>query len=160
MIDETVYFISNMSGMYSLYKMKKNGSIPIPLLPEGIALQNPHLIFGKNYDLLPNLDKIVVLIDNNGDELYQPCFIPMDGGIPESIFGEKFAGMQVMYYYGDIEKNQIYIGVDTRKEPGRELYRYDFASKELKSFGKTPFGRFMVGLSNDRNKILYGEAYG
>ncbi|MCE7737295.1 MAG: prolyl oligopeptidase family serine peptidase [Candidatus Heimdallarchaeota archaeon] len=158
--DDLIYFISNMSGMYSLYKMKIDGSIPLPLLPEGLALQNPHLINGQNFDLFPNLNKILVMIDKNGDELYQPCFIPMDGGIPELIFGDQFRGMQVIYFYGDPSNNQIYLGVDTRKEPGYELYTVNLADKVLKSLGKTPYGRFLTGISSDHTKVLHAEGYG
>ncbi|MHA2098193.1 MAG: hypothetical protein ACW99A_05870 [Candidatus Kariarchaeaceae archaeon] len=157
---DMVYFISNMSGMYSLFSMKRGGSIPVPLLPEGIALQNPHLIMGANFDLFPKLNKIIVLIDNNGDELYQPCLIPMDGGIPESIFNDKFAGMQVIYFYGDIDRNDIYFSVDTRKEPGIELFQYNLETKVLRSFGKTAYGKYFSGISEDRSKILYTEGYG
>ncbi|OLS21110.1 MAG: Acylamino-acid-releasing enzyme [Candidatus Heimdallarchaeota archaeon LC_2] len=158
--DEVIYFISNLSGMYSLYSMKKDGSIPIPLLPEGMALQNPHLIAGQNFDLFPKLGKIIVMIDHNGDELYQPCYIPLEGGIPELIFGDKFKGMQVMYFYGDWTKNRIYFGVDNRKEPGIELFSVNLENKEFKSFGKTPYGKFLAGLSEDHSKLLHAEGYG
>lgn len=157
---DTIYFMSNLSGMYSLYSMKRAGSIPIPLLPEGLALQNPHLIAGKNFDLFPKINRLIVMIDKNGDELYQPNFIPMDGGIPESIFGDKFAGMQIIYFYGDASKNRIYFGVDTRKEPGYELFDYNLETRELKSFGKTPYGKYLAGLSEDHTKLLHVEGYG
>jgi len=45
-----IYFISNLSGHLSLYAMDVGGSVPEPLLPASLALQNPHLIDGP-FDL-------------------------------------------------------------------------------------------------------------
>jgi len=39
LIDEKIYFISNLSGQLSLYAMDYGGSVPEPLLPPNIALQ-------------------------------------------------------------------------------------------------------------------------
>ena len=44
--DNRVFFLSNESGKLSLYAMNFGGSVPEPLLPPNIALQNPHLIGG------------------------------------------------------------------------------------------------------------------
>jgi len=85
-----VYFLSDMSGMISLYAMDQDGSMPEPLLPAGLALQNPHIMAGYNYFVLPKLGKVLVMIDENGNENYQPCFVPLQGGIPEPVFGDKY----------------------------------------------------------------------
>ena len=78
-----VYFLSNLSGHLSLYSMTFGGSVPVPLLPPHIALQNPHLIGGLSFYVFPKLDQILVMIDKDGDENYQPMTISMDGGFPE-----------------------------------------------------------------------------
>jgi hypothetical protein len=92
-----VYFLSDMSGVISIYAMDQKGSIPEPMLPAGLALQNPHLMAGHNYYVLPKLNKILVMIDENGNENYQPCFIPLSGGIPKPIFGDKYKNEQLAY---------------------------------------------------------------
>ena len=43
---DRIYFISNLSGQMSLYAMDFGGSVPEPLLPPQIALQNPTLMNG------------------------------------------------------------------------------------------------------------------
>ncbi len=48
-VGERIYFISNLSGKLSLYVMDYGGSVPEPLLPPDIALQNPHLLDGKSF---------------------------------------------------------------------------------------------------------------
>ena len=62
-----VYFLSNLSGHLSLYSMKFGGSVPMPLLPPHIALQNPHFLGGLSFYVFPKLDQILVMIDKDGD---------------------------------------------------------------------------------------------
>src|SRR5689334_19531301 len=88
-----LYFLSNLGqgGHLSLYVMDEGGSVPEPLLPPQIALQNPELAGGEVFALFPRLGKILLMLDQNGDENYQPLFIPMDGGVPEPAFAGFFA---------------------------------------------------------------------
>src|SRR5664279_6223088 len=86
LVGDRIYFLSNLSGQLSLYCMNYGGSVPEPLLPSHIALQNPELIGGYSFKVFPNIGKILVMIDNNGDENYQPMLIPVNGGFPEPAF--------------------------------------------------------------------------
>ena len=45
--------------------------------------------------VFPGLGKILVMIDKDGDEAFQPMLIPMDGGFPEPAFGGQLEGNQV-----------------------------------------------------------------
>jgi len=91
-VDKQVFFVSNISGRLSLYKMKVGGSVPEPLLPPEISLQNPHLI-GNLYKPFPKLGKILVMVDNDGDEDYKPMLVSMNGGYPEPAFTEMMDAM-------------------------------------------------------------------
>jgi len=51
--DGTLTFVSNLSGHLSLYAMPVGGGVPQPLLPPRIALQNPELVGGHLYLVLP-----------------------------------------------------------------------------------------------------------
>src|SRR3954463_4006294 len=84
--DNRIYFISNLSGHFSLYAMDYGGSVPEPLLPPDIALQNPELMDGTSFWVYPELGKIMVPIDSHGDEKYRPMLVPLDGGLPEPAF--------------------------------------------------------------------------
>src|ERR671918_2563174 len=70
--DDRVYFVSDLAGRLSLYAMDAAGSVPEPLLPPGIALQNPELVGGFAFQVLPEHRRIVVMLDDNGDENYEP----------------------------------------------------------------------------------------
>src|SRR4030042_468744 len=90
LVDNRIYYISNLSGRMSLYAMDYGGSVPEPLLPPEISLQNPHLIAGKSYFVFPKLGKILVILDHDGDENYQPMLVPISGGYPEPSFNNFF----------------------------------------------------------------------
>src|SRR3954469_23316482 len=86
--DDRIFFISNISGHFSLYAMDYGGSVPEPLLPPDIALQNPELVGASSFLVYPELGKILVAIDKDGDEVYLPMVIPLEGGFPEPAFPE------------------------------------------------------------------------
>ena len=94
--NDRIYFISDLSGSYSLYAMNRGGSYPEALLPAGTALFNPHLA-GRLFQVFPKLGKIVVMMDKQGDENYQPMLIPLEGGILESLFGKTYTGQKFYF---------------------------------------------------------------
>jgi pimeloyl-ACP methyl ester carboxylesterase len=154
-----VYFLSDMSGVISLYAMSHKGSIPEPLLPAGLALQNPHLMAGHNYCVLPKLGKILVMIDENGNENYQPCFIPLGGGIPEPIFGDKYKNEQLACLYCDAEKNVAYFFRDDRQTPDIESLRVNLATLEVTSLGKSLYGNTWNGSNKDHSIVILADGY-
>ncbi|MFN3335112.1 MAG: S9 family peptidase, partial [Caldilinea sp.] len=90
-VGDRLYFISDMSGRLSLYSTRVGGSVPEPLIPPDVALPNPHHLDGAvAYRVLPSLGKILLMLDRDGDENYQPVFVPIDGGLPVLVFGDRF----------------------------------------------------------------------
>ena len=154
-----VYFLSDMSGVISLYAMDQKGSIPQPLLPAGLALQNPHLMAGHNYYVLPKLGKILVMIDENGNENYQPCFVPLGGGIPEPIFGDKYKNEQLGCLHCDIQENIAYFFRDDRRTPNIEGLRVDLATLEITSLGKSLYGNAWNGVNKDNSIVILADGY-
>jgi len=154
-----VYFLSDMSGVISLYAMNQDGSMPEPLLPVGLALQNPHIMRGYNYFVLPKLHKVLVMIDENGNENYQPCFVPLQGGIPEPIFGDKYKNEQLALAYCDIKKNIAYFFRDDRKTPNMECLKTDLATLETTSLGKSIYGNYFYGVNRDHSTVILTDGY-
>src|SRR3989441_6841395 len=72
-VGDKVFFLSDFSGVLSLYSMDKESSIPQPLLPGGQALVNPHLMDGHNFYVLPELGRVLVMMDKLGNEITSPC---------------------------------------------------------------------------------------
>ncbi len=154
LVDERIYFISDMSGMYSLFVMDKHGSIPEPLLPRGLALQNPHLMAGYNFQVVPSLSKTVVMVDKDGDENYQPCFIPLTGGVPEPIFGDRYAGQQFMFINYDKPTATAYFTIDDRKNPEMETIQVDLISMKTQSLGTSIYGNYPIGYSKNQDTVI------
>ncbi len=156
--DGRVYFISDLSGRLSLYAMDHSGSVPEPLLSPDVALMTPTLLGGLPFAVFPTLDKVIVMIDRDGDENYQPLAIPLAGGIPEPVFPQ-FAGMQCAIDHCDAERNLMFLSVDHRTEPVVDLYRVDLAAGELALLASSMYGYYPAGANEDLTRVVLGEGY-
>jgi len=128
---ERIYFVSNSSGRLSLYAMDVGGSVPEPLLPPSIALQNPELAEGHLFHVFPELGRICVMIDHDGDENYQPMIVPLDGGIPEPEFGSQLADCRVHLEGADSDAGIVYLVAEMRQESTCTAYQGNLATGEL-----------------------------
>jgi len=159
-VGDRLYFISDMSGRLSLYTMRVGGSVPEPLIPPDVALPNPHHFDGAVvFRVLPALGKILLMLDRDGDENYQPVFVPIDGGLPVPVFGDRFAGMQVICTACDAERNVSIFAVDPRTSPHHESFVADLATQQLVSLGTSLYGNFPVAHDDEFATILLADQY-
>jgi pimeloyl-ACP methyl ester carboxylesterase len=156
---DRIYFISNMSGRLSLYAMDYGGSVPEPLLPPDIALQNPDLIGGHPFYVFYKLGKILVMLDKDGDENYQPMWIPMTGGFPEPAFDNYFANYRVHMGHCDREKNLAYFIAESRSEAMNESFQVNVETGELVKLAESVWGAWPSGQSEDHDRVLLKEGY-
>ena len=155
-----IFFISNLSGRLSLYAMNYGGSVPEPLLPPDLALQNPELVEGDSYCAFPRLKKILIALDHDGDENYQPMLIPRDGGYPEPAFDNYFAGKYRVHLGPcDRKKNIVYIGAERRDIQLHETYRGDLKSGKLTKLGESEWGYYPAGYNRNHTQVLLAEGY-
>lgn len=157
--EQRIFFLSNLAGHLSLYAMSFGGSVPEPLLPPHVALQNPHLIGGLSFYVFSKLKKILVMIDQDGDENYQPMLIPIDGGFPEPSFHDFFASYRVHLIKSDGEKNIAYFIAERRDKPIYETYRGDLKTGKLEKIAESEFAIQLLDHSNDHRKVLLGTGY-
>jgi pimeloyl-ACP methyl ester carboxylesterase len=159
-VGDQIYFVSDLAGRLSLYAMHVNGSVPMPLLPPHIALQNPHHLEGSRlYQVLPRLGKILLMLDQDGDENYQPTWIPLTGGFPAPLFGERFAGQQVICGQCDPERNLAIFTIDPRKEPNYQTLLVDLATLAITDLGSSAYGNAPVGVNADYSQVILGDSY-
>jgi len=159
LVEDRLYFISNLSGRLSLYAMDLGGSVPEPLLPPDLALQNPHLLDGESFCVLPRLGKILVMIDHDGDENYQPCLIPLAGGYPEPAFGEQLAHYRVHLFKCDPERGLAYFSAEARHAQMMAAFRGDLRTGGLEQMGQSPWGCFVAGVSGDHSHVILVDVF-
>jgi dienelactone hydrolase len=157
---DRIYFISDLSGRLSLWGMDARGSVPERLLPADLSLMTPELVGGESFVVLPELGKIVVMLDNNGDENMQPCVIPITGGEPEPLFGDRFAGQQVVLVA--LEQDGVgRIMVDPRKRPELEAYEFDLreTGAGLNMLGSSKYGYYPGARDANGDRFLIVDEY-
>jgi pimeloyl-ACP methyl ester carboxylesterase len=159
LVDDRIYFISNLSGRMSLYAMDYGGSIPEPLLPTGIALQNPHLIGGNSYFVFPKIGKILVMLDKDGDENYQPRLIPINGGFPEPILNSFFENYRVHLGGCDLKNQICYLSAESRAEQMNESFQWDLSTGELVKIAESRWGAYIRTYNKDHTKLMLIDGY-
>ena len=156
---DKLYFISDLAGRLSLYRMDVGGSVPEPLLPPGIALQNPELLGGYAFYALPDLDRIVLMLDQDGDENYQPHVIPLDGGFPEPLNEDVFGGMRTHLVDVDEETATGYASAESHEEAKLFGVRIDLATGEAEILGEGMHGPYPVAWTRDHSRAVLGDGY-
>ena len=159
LIGERIYFLSNLSGHISLYAMNYGGSVPEPLLPPNIALHNPHMLNGYSFYVFPKLGKIVVMIDQDGDENYQPMLIPLEGGFPEPMFSGQLSKYRVHLGDCDIEQNLAYLFAESRERSINETYLGSLSENSLTKLAESEWGAYPAAHTGDHSQVLLSEGY-
>jgi dipeptidyl aminopeptidase/acylaminoacyl peptidase len=159
LVDGRLYFISSLSGMLSLYAMDAEGGVPEPLLPPQIALQNPELIGGYSFHVLPALGQIVVMIDSDGDENYKPFLIPSEGGFPEPLAAERFAGARSHLVEIDPDAGVAYFGAEARDESMIYALRCNLRTGEVEELGSSMYGAFPCAYTSDHSRVVLADQY-
>lgn len=159
LVDDRLYFVSNMNGRLSLYAMNFGGSVPEPLLPPHIAMQNPHLIGGQSFYVFPKLGKILIMLDHDGDENYQPMLIPLAGGFPEPVFDNFFAGTRDHLGECDPEHNLFYLLVESREIGEQTSYRCNLENGEVVKLAASAYGAYPTTNTADHQRVLISDSY-
>ena len=141
-VGDRLYFISNLSGRLSLYVMNVGGSVPEPLVPPDLALPNPHhLDHTVAFQVLPKLGKILLMLDHNGDENYQPCLRSDRRAACPTDLWRPLCRQQVMCAACDPERNLALLAVDPRRDPMQHTYLANLATGELTEIAAQPVWR-------------------
>jgi esterase/lipase len=158
-VGDRIFFISNLSGRMSLFAMDYGGSVPEPLLPPDISLQNPHLIGGKSYSVFPKIKKILVMLDNDGDENYQPMLLPISGGYPEPAFNNFFQNYRVHLVTCDQKEQICYFSAESRVEPIIESFQANLETGELVKLAESRWGAYVDSHNKNHSMVTIIDSY-
>ncbi len=158
-VGDRIFFLSNLSGHNSLYAMDYGGSVPEPLLPPNIVLQNPHLIGGDSFAVLDKLGQIIVMIDRDGDENYLPMMVPVTGGFPEPAFNNFFENTRCHLGNVDPDLNLCLIMAESREEGMIRTYLCNFATSEVEELAASPYGYYPSAVNEDYSRMVLVEGY-
>ena len=158
-VEDRIYFLSNLSGHNSLYVMDHGGSVPEPLIPPNITLQNPHLIGGESFSVAKDLGKTLVMIDKDGDENYLPMVIPLSGGFPEPAFNNFFENTRCHMGVLDAKKHIYVIMAESREEGIMRTYLGYLDTGEVEKIYESPYGGYPAAKNEDCSKLVLVEGY-
>lgn len=159
LVDDRIFFVSNLSGQLSLYAMDASGGVPEPLIPPRIALQNPELAGGELYHVLPRIAQILVMLDSDGDENYIPHLIPIEGGFPEPLTDEVFVSGRAHLVKVDDESDIAYFTVESREESVLTAVRVDVATRAAEPLWQSTYGAFVVAWTPDHSRVVLADGY-
>jgi dipeptidyl aminopeptidase/acylaminoacyl peptidase len=159
LVDDRITFVSNLSGHLSLYAMDVAGGVPEPLLPPQIALQNPELVGGHLFHVFGGLGQILVMIDADGDENYVPCVIPIEGGFPEPLAEETFAGGRSHLVHVDDEAEIAYFAMESREAASTAAIRVQLPTRVAESLWTSQYGAYVAAWSPDHSRIVFVDGY-
>jgi dipeptidyl aminopeptidase/acylaminoacyl peptidase len=159
LVNDRITFVSNLSGRLSLYAMDGSGGVPEPLLPPQIALQNPELVGGHLFHVLAELGRIVVMIDSDGDERYVPYTIPLDGGFPEPLSEEAFAGGRSHLVHVAEGAGIAYFAVESMEEASIAAMRVDLEAGTAEELWRSPYGAFVAAWTPDHSRVAFVDGY-
>ena len=157
--DDRLFFVSNLSGHLSLFAMDASGGVPEPLVPPQIALQNPELVGGHLFHVLPELRQILVMIDSNGDENYVPHLIPIEGGFPELLAEEAFVGGRSHLLHVDDDTDTAFFAVESREEASTTAVSVDLATRTPETLWQSQYGAFVAAWSPDHSRVVLVDGY-
>ena len=157
LVDDRVYFVSDVSGRLSLHVMDVGGQPSEPLLPPDVALQNPHLMMGILYDVLPDLERLLVMVDRDGDENYQPMFVPLGGGAPESVLGDRYSARRLYFALCDTQRRHAVFTVEDVRDPVYETILVDLRTAETRLVARSKYQSFCLAANEDASAMILSD---
>lgn len=157
--EDRIYFISSLSGHLSLFAMDVAGGVPEPLVPPQLALQNPELTGGYSFYVVPAIGRIVVMIDRDGNEQYEPYVVPIDGGFPEPLAAYAFERHRSHLVDVDPATSTAYFVAESLEESVSVALRVDLETAEVEELGRSGYGAFPAAWTPDHSRVVLSDGY-
>ena len=153
--DDRITFVSHLSGHLSLHAMDASGGVPEPLLPPQMALQNPELVGGELFHVLPKLGQILVMLDSDGDENYVPHLIPIEGGFPTPLDDPAFAEGRSHIADVDDATEIAFFVIESREESVMTAVRVELQTRATETLWQSTYGGFVAAWTPDHARATF-----
>ena len=136
---DRVVFVSNLGGHLSLYAMDDSAArCPSSCCRRRWRCRTPSSSTASSYVVIPGIDRIVVVLDRDGDERYRPYLIPLDGGFPEPLAPDTFGEVRNVHVAGvNHATNVAYLVAESVEESLGTVYRVDLAGGGVETLGRS-----------------------
>ena len=156
---DRLYFASDLAGRLSLYAMDVGGGVPAAAPPARHRAPEPRARRRRAFAVLPDHDRIVIMLDQDGDENYQPHVIPLAGGFPEPLNDEFFGGLRSHMTTVDDDTATGYFFSESREQALIYGVRADLSTGETETLGEGPYGPFPFAWTKDHCRVVLGDGY-
>ncbi|MFN2303969.1 MAG: S9 family peptidase, partial [Anaerolineales bacterium] len=99
------------------------------------------------------------MIDQDGDENYQPMEIPITGGFPRPAFDNIFQNTRCHLGFIKDKRNICFIIAESRDEGILRTYLCHFDSGDVEEIFTSSYGGFPAAMNDDFSKIVLIEGY-
>src|SRR5262249_40225665 len=93
------------------------------------------------------------------DENYRPFTVPLDGGFPEPLGGDRFDGFRS--HLADVDRDSAiaYFASESRAEPLIHGFRCDVRTGEVEELFASPYGAIPVAWTSDHSRVVFEDQY-
>ena len=97
------------------------------------------------------------MIDRDGDEDYRPFTIPLEGGFPEPLAGDGFAGYRS--HLVDVDGEIAYLAGESREESLINGLRCNLRTGELEELHASKYGAIPTAWTSDHSRVVFEDEY-
>ncbi len=157
---DLIYFLSDLGGHLSLYRMRLRGGEPELLLPPEIALQNPAQMMGASpFFIMPDAGRIMVAIDRSGDERYQPHLLSLAGGSPEPVFPGESPAERLLPLGINPQGTVAYFHASDQRRDNHEILAIDLRTQAIELLARRRSLAYWVTASADGSVAITSDLH-
>ncbi len=142
-----ILFTSDKSGIFNAYSIPVGGGEPTQ-----ITHSDSTSIYAVSF--FPKDDRIILMSDKNGNEIYHISLLNEDGSIQDLT---PYENARSVFYGWSFDKNSFFYGSNKRNPSFMDVYEMDIETFTAELFYQNDEGYSLGGLSNDKRFIAFSK---
>ena len=145
--ESQILFTSDESGIFNAYSIPVNGGNPTQ-----ITHSDSISTYATSY--FPNDDRILLMRDNDGNEIYHIYLLNEDGSTQDLT---PFENARAVFYGWSFDKNSFFYGSNKRNPSFMDIYEMDIELFESELFYQNDEGYSLGDISDDKRFIAFSK---